>query len=299
MADLVWEELERELTEPWVGHPDVWATLSECLDVSRFSPRAAEYVEVARFDPARSDPYAIAANRRDLIYYRLSPAEADILGTWTVPVRSPSWSSTTCRIRRARHRRGRRPGPPAVPGQLLVNGYLDVPALVERALHPRPVWRTKLSDFGKTLSIEWDGAERLVVWLYRNGLRHLFNRVRAPVTLVVSLVGVVGFFSVLASGRFHFTTLSLGVAFAVLLVLDLVIVFIHKLATPPSSSATGAGSSRRASDLLRLSGLLHRVLRRPHAQPAPTDHPGLRRSVLRVRGLRGGRHPARAFPSQA
>ena len=180
MTDVVWEKLERELTEPSVGHPDVWATLSECLDVSRFSPRAAEYVEVARFDPARSDPYAIAANRRDLIYYRLSPAEADILET--MDGSRPVAELVVDHL----HDSGELDVAGVADlvrllfqGNFLVNAYLDVPALVEKALHPRPVWRTKLSDFGKTLSIEWDGAERLVVWLYRNGLRHLCNRVGA------------------------------------------------------------------------------------------------------------------------
>jgi hypothetical protein len=114
-------------------------------------------------------------------------------------------------------------------GNFLTQAYVDVPAMVEAALHPRPAWRTKLNEFGKTLSIEWDGAERMVVWLYRYGLRFLFNRVGAIASLVVSLAGLAGFFVVLSSDRFHFTTLSVGVGFVVLFVLNLAIIFVHEM----------------------------------------------------------------------
>jgi putative peptide zinc metalloprotease protein len=230
MGELVWEELGREIAGPPSGDTDLWSELDGCLDVSRFTPRVADYVEVAHFDPARAESYAIAANRRDLVYYRLTTIEAGYLeamdGTRTVGelvvdhLRDSGDLDIAGVADLVRL---------LFQGNFLTDPYIDVAAMVESAVHPRPAWRTKLSEFGKTLSIEWDGAERMVVWLYRTGLRHLFNRVGAVASLLVGLVGVAGFFSVVASDRFHFTTLSVGVGFAVLFVLNLLIIFIHEL----------------------------------------------------------------------
>jgi CRP-like cAMP-binding protein/Zn-dependent protease len=114
-------------------------------------------------------------------------------------------------------------------GNFLEQRYVDVPSLVQSALHPRPAWRSKLSELARTLSIEWAGAERLVVWLYRRFLRHLFIRAGAVATLVLSLVGLATFFDTVASHRFHLNTVSVGLGFVILFLLNLAIVFIHEL----------------------------------------------------------------------
>jgi len=79
------------------------------------------------------------------------------------------------------------------------------------------------------LSAEWSGAERLVVWLYRHGLRFLFVPVGFVLTILVALVGVVAFASVTASEGFHVSVQSVGIGFAVLFVLNMAVVFVHEL----------------------------------------------------------------------
>jgi hypothetical protein len=209
---------------------ELWQALGERLDVARFTPHLADYVEVRRFTPARSKSYAIAANRRDLVYYRLSTTEAE-----TMEVMDGSRTVADLVVDHMRDSGDLDIAGVAelvrllLQGDFLTQAYVDVPAMLDAALHPRPRWRQKLSEFVKTLSIEWSGAERLVVWLYRHLLRPLFNPAGGAATLALGLVGLAGFITVLGSHRFHLNTLSVGLGFVLLFVLNLAIIFIHEL----------------------------------------------------------------------
>ena len=65
--------------------------------------------------------------------------------------------------------------------QLRVGNFLDTPfvdtaAAVRQALSPASPARRKARQFASTLSVDWNGAERLVAWFYRHGLRWFFHR---------------------------------------------------------------------------------------------------------------------------
>ena len=95
-------------------------------------------------------------------------------------------------------------------------------------MHP-PTIRTRVAQFLRTLTVEWPDAERMVVWLYRRFLRFFFTALGVVVAAFVALVGVAAFVDVLAQRHYHFVNRRLGVAFVVLLILDLSIIFVHEL----------------------------------------------------------------------
>ncbi len=211
------------------GDADVWQALHDRLDWSRVRPALAADIEVARFQLRWGDDYAMVANRADLTYYRLEPAEADLLafmdGTRTVADLAAEHLQHSGEL-----------DPDAVTQLVrllhstncLTHRSADVWAALQRAVQPPPK-RARLVGFLKTLSIEWFGAERLVRWLYRHGLRWLLRPVSRVLALGVALLGLAAFASVVASHRFHFSTQSLGLGFLLLFSLNLTIIFIHEL----------------------------------------------------------------------
>ena len=101
-------------------------------------------------------------------------------------------------------------------------------AALDRALFP-PTWRTRVSAIASSLSVEWSGAERLVRFLYRHVLRYAFTRTGVLLCSIICVAGVAAFVGVVVRGGNHLTNRHLGVAFAVLFGLDLLIIFIHEL----------------------------------------------------------------------
>jgi CRP-like cAMP-binding protein/Zn-dependent protease len=119
-------------------------------------------------------------------------------------------------------------------GALNDGGFLDpapVPLdeiLLER-LDPASEGRKKLKRFGKTLSIEWKGAEWLVQAAYRFVLKPFFWW---PVSLVAAIGAVIGFIlflDVKSSGRFSITGTSAPAESAILLALSFFLTFMHEL----------------------------------------------------------------------
>src|SRR6266511_5772542 len=119
-------------------------------------------------------------------------------------------------------------------GALNDGGFLDpapVPLdeiLLER-LDPASEGRKKLKRFGKTLSIEWKGAEWLVEAAYRFVLKPFFWW---PVSLVAAIAAVIGFIlflDVKSSGRFSITGTSAPAESAILLALSFFLTFMHEL----------------------------------------------------------------------
>ena len=113
-------------------------------------------------------------------------------------------------------------------GNFLEQRYVDVPSMVARAMDPVTERRRKARQFGRTLSIEWEGAHRLVKWLYDHGLKWVF---RPAVLVVLIAAAVVGLFFVdlVRHQRFSIAGRSLAIGFIVLIVLDYLMVFCHEL----------------------------------------------------------------------
>ncbi len=235
MADVtgVWAGLaDRLATDAQTAPvPDgLWHALGERVDPAQFQPQLAPYVEITRFAMPWGNDYAIAANRRDLVYFRLEPAEADLLdqmdGTRSVGALVVQHLSDSGDL-----------DPAAVvelagalqQGNFLTVAHLDVDAGLEHALHPVAPRRRTWNTFLRTLSVEWSGAERLVVWLYRHVLRYAFNRIGRVIATALAIAGFVAFGAVVASHDFELTTQSVGVGFLVLMALNFAIIFIHEL----------------------------------------------------------------------
>src|SRR5439155_6809524 len=76
----LWGVLDGRVAEPSAGAIDVWERVGELTDPAEFRPRLSRDVEVRRFQLRWGNDYAMAANLRDLLHYRLTPDEADVLG---------------------------------------------------------------------------------------------------------------------------------------------------------------------------------------------------------------------------
>ena len=102
-------------------------------------------------------------------------------------------------------------------------------AALQRAVFP-PTFQTRVNRFLATLSVQWSGAERLVNALYRGGIRYVYTPVGLVLAAAVCVAGSLAFLDVVRTGSgYHLANRHLGVAFAVLFALDMVIVFIHEL----------------------------------------------------------------------
>ena len=119
---------------------------------------------------------------------------------------------------------------------LQAGGFLDpapIPTdeLIADRLDPSSPGRKKLKRFGKTLSIDWKGADRFVRFCYRNLLRPFFWWPVALVSGLVAIAGLVAFFDVHASGRFAdvFNERSAPAEAGILLALAFFLTFMHEL----------------------------------------------------------------------
>lgn len=212
------------------GGGGIWAALAERTDPVAFRPELAPDIEVKQFAPRYGEAHVFVANPRDLVYYRLTPAEAALLpvmdGTRTVGELVVEHLRTEGELDLASvtelvnllYR-----------GNFLTQRFTDSDAALKRALDRRPRWRRSLAGFARTLSIEWPNAERLVRTLYRGGGRLFFTRPGRVISALVSVAGLAAFVAVVRSGDYGLTNRHFGLTFAILLALDLAIVFIHEL----------------------------------------------------------------------
>ncbi len=218
-------------TEAEPGAVDVWDRLSELVDPAEFRPKLADDIEVKEFKLRWGNDYAMVANPRDLLHYRLEPGEVELLGLM----------DGTRTVKEIVVERFQDSGDLELSGvadlvhQLLVGNFLDrryedVPAVVKRAMDPATEARRKAREFVRTLEIEWRGADRLVRWFYRNGLKRFFTPVGTWGGLLFAVGGFVAFVAVQRSGRFHLTGHSAAAESLILLGLDYVLTFVHELA---------------------------------------------------------------------
>jgi CRP-like cAMP-binding protein len=223
----LWGVLEGRVAEPSQGAIDVWERVGELTDPSEFRPRLSPEVEVRRFHLRWGNDYAMAANVRDLLHYRLTPDEADVLalmdGTRTVKelVIEQFGESGALDVDSVAD----------LVRLLLVGGfldasYVDVQGAAERALAGK---RRRFREFVRTQTLEWSGADRLVRWLHDHGLKWFFRPWVAGPSLVVSVAGVVAFVALVRSQRFDLSGRSLLIGFVLLLVLNYFLTFVHEL----------------------------------------------------------------------
>jgi CRP-like cAMP-binding protein/Zn-dependent protease len=208
----------------------IWERLGQLVDPGQLRPKLSDDIEIKEFKPRRGNDYVMIANPRDLVHYRLAPEDAALLplmdGTRTVKEivldrfkesgeLELSGVADLVRLLQAEN--------------FLDQRYMDVDKAVDRALHPASGARRKARQFAKSLMIEWTGADRLVRFLYRSGLKWFFYR---PVMVICGLLAAAGlgaFVADVSSKRFSLTGQSLALGFLILIALDYFSVFIHEL----------------------------------------------------------------------
>jgi len=224
------EALASALTRDPPVHADLYAKLTESLEVANLRPRLRDGCEVKIFRLRWGNDFAMLARDDRELHYRLEVWEAELL---------PKMDGTRTVGDLVVERMEAGGGLDAEPVTDLVvalygGGFLD-PAplatneLIADRLDPASPGRKKLKRFSKTLQIEWKGADRLVRFCYRNLLRPFFWWPVALVSGLVALAGLAAFIDVAASGRFSLGEDSAPTEAAILLALAFFLTFMHEL----------------------------------------------------------------------
>jgi CRP-like cAMP-binding protein/Zn-dependent protease len=209
---------------------DVWKRLSELVDPGRFRPKLRPDIEMVVHPMKWGNDLAVVANTRDLIHYELKPSDLETIrlmdGTRTVKeiVVERFQKSGDLEI-------GEVAGLVRIllEGNFLEQAYLDTDKAVKRSLDPISPARQKARIFARTLTIEWSGADRLVQWLYKHGLKHFFKRWVLLLSLILVVVGAGAFVADTHQKSFNLAGRSLAIGFVILLVLDYFMVFVHEV----------------------------------------------------------------------
>jgi CRP-like cAMP-binding protein/Zn-dependent protease len=209
---------------------DLYVRLADRLDVASFRPRLHDGSELKVFHLRWGNDYAMLARADRELHYQLMVWEADLL---------PKMDGTRTVGELVVERMDAGEGLDAEPVVDLVHalhegGFLDpvsipVNELIADRLDPASPGRKKLKRFGKTLSIDWKGADRMVRFLYRNLLKPFFWWPVALVSGLVAIAGLVVFFDVNASGRFSLDESAAPAEAAILLGLAFFLTFMHEL----------------------------------------------------------------------
>ena len=229
-ATTFYDRLERAIEEAPESDRDVWRRLEDLVDPAQFRPKLAPDIERKVQNLKWGNSYAVIANPRDQLHLQLAPKDLELLdlmdGTRTVKEivlerfqeeGSLELESVADMVRSLYE------------ANFLEQRYFDAEEAVREAMDPASTARKKARIFAKTLSISWNGADRLVQWMYRYGLKVFFNRWVLVLTAIVSVLGFVAFVDTANSGRFGLAGHSLAWAFLLLLFLDYVMVFVHEL----------------------------------------------------------------------
>jgi CRP-like cAMP-binding protein/Zn-dependent protease len=208
----------------------LWEELAVKVDLAEMRPRLAPDVEVKEFHLRWGNDYAMIANPRELVHYRLTPGEAALVslmnGERTVKeilvdrlglagdMELSGLADLVVQLRE---------------DGFLTDAYVDVDGAVAEALHPVPRWRRKLRQFTRTLSIDWRGAHGYVAWAYRHGIRWLFNRWVVVILSFAALAGFLAFLTVPEAGRSNLSEGGAAAASLMLLVMNYFLTFVHEL----------------------------------------------------------------------
>jgi CRP-like cAMP-binding protein/Zn-dependent protease/multisubunit Na+/H+ antiporter MnhG subunit len=228
----LWRTLsDRVAEEPSDGQGGFWDDLAHRVDPAEFRPKLAPDVEVKQFSLRWGNDYALVANPRDLLHYRIEPGDVELL----------SLMDGSRTVREIVVERFRESGDLELSGvvdlvqnlrvgNFLEPSFVDSGSAVRRAISSDSAAGRTTRQFVKTLSIEWTGAHRLVAWFYRHGVRWFFKQwVAWPVGLI-AITGFVAFVVVFRSGRFGVSAASAAAASLVILALNYFLTFTHELA---------------------------------------------------------------------
>jgi CRP-like cAMP-binding protein/Zn-dependent protease len=224
------EALASALTREPPVRADLYVTLTETLEIANLRPRLRDGCEVKVFRLRWGNDYAMLARHDRELHYRLDVWEAELL-----PKMDGTRSVGDLVVERMEAGGGLDAEPVSdLVVALFTGGFLDpapIPTneLIADRLDPASPGRKKLKRFGKTLSIEWKGADRLVRFCYRNLLRPFFWWPIALVSGLVALAGLAAFIDVYASGRFSIGSESPPTEAAILLALAFFLTFMHEL----------------------------------------------------------------------
>jgi hypothetical protein len=226
---LVADDLEAN-DEVGTNGADVWERIAHLVDASELRPKLADDIEIRVFEQRWGEGYVMIANPRDLLHYRLAASDLPLLhmmdGTRTVKeivierFEESGEIELTAVIDLVRS---------LYQGNFLERRFVDVPSMVTRAMDPVTERRRKAREFGRTLSIEWEGAHRLVQWLYDHGLKWVFTPAVLVLLIITSVIGLGFFVNLVRDQQFAIAGRSLAIGFIVLIVLDYVMVFCHEL----------------------------------------------------------------------
>ena len=226
----IWAAVEREAARRPPSEGDgLYDRLERAIDIGEFKPRLAPYTEIREF-PDEREQYAMIANTRDLLHYRLEPGEVEI-------VRLMDGTRTVKEIVVERFRESgdlELGGVADLVYALYVKNFLDRPYFdmdeaLKKAGDPALLRRRRRREAAKSLTVNWNNADRPLRWLYRHFLRFLINRWMVAIGGVVVLVGGGLFVSVVRSHELSLSGRSLGLAFVLLMVLNYSSIIIHEI----------------------------------------------------------------------
>jgi CRP-like cAMP-binding protein/Zn-dependent protease len=209
---------------------NVWADLDGLLDPEAFVPQLAEGSEVKIFRMRWGNDYAIAARPDHEMHLQLQPWEAESMALM-------DGSRTAGELIVARLQDDGDLDPGALLGlidELRENGFLqparpDVRGLIADRLDRASKGRRKLREFGRSLKIGWDGAERFVRGVYDGGGKFFF---RLPVLVACAALAIAGFacfVEVQRSGRYTLSSTQAPGETVLFLALALFLTFAHEL----------------------------------------------------------------------
>ena len=229
----VWAGVQVALTRSsraGAGADTLAGRLEVLCDRSESRPKLADDIELKEFHLRWGNDYALIANPRELLHYRLEPGEVEIL-----PLLDGRKTVKEIVVDRLQDSGDFELGGVAdLVQQLKVGGFLDTPfldvdAAVARAIAPESTIGSKITKFVKTLSVEWSGADKLVRWIHDHVLFWIFP---LPVVALFALVagsGLIAFLDVYFSRRFSFSGAAIAAASLILIALDWVLTFCHEL----------------------------------------------------------------------
>jgi CRP-like cAMP-binding protein/Zn-dependent protease len=221
---------ERALVERPTTRADVYAALSDSLEVAEQRPRLRDGCEVKIFKLRWGNDYAMLARDDRELHYRLEVWEAELL-----PKMDGSRTVGELVVERMEEGGGLDAEPVTdLVLALYSGGFLDpapIPTdeLIADRLDPSSPGRKQLKRFGKTLTLDWKGADRLVRFSYRYVLRPFFWWPVATISGLVAIAGLIAFVNVAAGKGFSLGQESAAVESAILLALAFFLTFMHEL----------------------------------------------------------------------
>jgi CRP-like cAMP-binding protein/Zn-dependent protease len=229
-APILATALERALAGSPVVRADVYVRLAGALEIADQRPRMRDGCEVKIFRLRWGNDYAMLARDDRELHYRLEVWEAELL-----PKMDGSRTVGELVVERMEEGGGLDAEPVTdLVLALYSGGFLDpapIPTdeLIADRLDPSSPGRKKLKRFGKTLSIDWKGADRLVRFNYRYVLRPFFWWPVALISGMVAVAGLIAFLDVAIARDFKLGSQNAAVESAILLALAFFLTFMHEL----------------------------------------------------------------------